>query len=461
MSNEEIYNSLNEKEGLKLPSYIGIIPRSQEPIVFDAQNLEKLLRANKQFNVLNFEKSTEEGETNEQDSRLCFQTSIEYQDIEYHLSLSLCELKNISLESFSFANTIDEESLNIASSQPLYIETEMLFDEDPMTSFLFQLKVLNTLVPSASLVIDFSSMRLLSPYWLEMTVKSDTPPSPNYLYIIHAVYEGEHENDMQYWMHTHGLHRCGSMELELVNIKSGPNQMYDLINAAANQFVMEHFLENESFQIGYDGLGINLCWLRWEEALKEFPENILGSQKDRTEEDGSYNVHSEPSGILFALEEKNYVSPELYVSTLTDNPIYYIRTDETLRMSALATERFHMFQEIYDKYMPQEVARKSFLGKFFKKKGEEPQWSFLVKLGLAVDNAKDSTEKEHLWYEVQSIDGDDVTGKLLNEPYWINDLKKDDVKTYSLKHFLTDWIIYGPEESYTPDSIYKLFCVRE
>lgn len=453
MSNDEIYESLNEKGGLKLPSYIGIIPRNQESIEWDAQSIQKLLKDNKQFKVCSFETIEQQGESTQNH----FETVIEYQDIEYCLTLSLKELKELSLESFSFANTIDEESLKTASSQTHYIETEMLFDDDPMTSFLFQLKVLYALVPSSCLVIDFSSMRLLSPYWLSMTVKSDIPPSPNYLYVIHAVYEGEHENDIQYWMHTHGLHRCGSMELELVNIKSGPNQMYDLINAAANQFVMDHFLENESFQIGYDGLGINLCWLRWEEAIKEFPENILGGLKDRKEEDGSYNVHSEPSGILFALEEKNYVSPELYVKTLTDNPIYYIRTDETLRMSALAKERFHLFQEIFDKYIPQEIERKSFLGKFFKKKGEEPQWSFLVKIGLVIDGAKDDTEKEHLWYEVQSIDGDNVTGKLLNEPYWIKGLKKDDVKTYSLEHFLTDWIIYGPEESYTPDNIYRLF----
>lgn len=451
MGNEEIYNSLNEKEGLKLPSYMSII--AKESFAFDAESLEKSLRNNNQFILKSFDLQESEDKTDDN----TFDAVIEYEDIEYLVTLSRHRTEGLSLDSFSFANTIDEESLKIATSQPYYLETEILFGEDPMISFLFQLKVLHTLVPESSLVIDFSSMRLLSPHWLQMTVKSNTPPSPNYLYVIHAVYEGEKENEMQYWMHTHGLHRCGSMELELVNIKSGPNQMYDLINAAANQFVMDHFRENESFQIGYDGLGINLCWLRWEEAIKEFPENILGGAKDRIEKDGSHNVHSEPSGILFASEDGNYVSPEIYVSTLSDNPIYLIRTDETLRMSTLAKERFHMFNEIYEKHTPQPSEKKSLFGKWFKKKDEEPQWNFLVKLGLVIDSADSDNDKEHLWFEVQSIDGDNVTGKLLNQPYWISGLNKEDIKTYLIQNFLTDWIIYGPEESYTPDSIYKLF----
>lgn len=455
MDNKEIYDGLNEKDGLNLPSYMGILPKEEKALPVDAASLEKALKGNKQFEVKSF--GTHQNEEDETTDVTRYAAAVVYDDIEYDIILSICPTEGLDLESFSFANTIAEESLSIAKAQPYYLETELRFDDNPMISFLFQLKLLDTLVPDACLVIDFSSLRLLSAHWLKMTTKSDIPPSPNYLYVVHAVYDEKENKEVQYWMHTHGLHRCGSMELELVNIKSGPNQMYDLINAAANQFVMEHARENEAFQIGYDGLGINLCWLRWEEALSEFPEDVLGGIKDRTEDDGSYNIHSEPSGILFATEEGNYTSPEIYVNTLSDNPILYIRTDETLRMSALAKERFNMFEQIYDKYMPQTTEKKSFLSRLFKKKEDENPWSFLVKLGLAVDDAQDDTQKEHLWYKVQSIDGDNVTGKLLNQPYWIKGLNKNDVKTYSIQNFLTDWIIYGPEESYNPDSIYKLF----
>lgn len=247
------------------------------------------------------------------------------------------------------------------------------------------------------------------------------------------------------------------MELELVNIKTGAQQMHNLINTAANLFIMDHHKENESFQIGYDGLGINLCWLRWEEALSEFPKDILGGITDRTEEDGSYNVHSEPSGILFAVEEKELTSPEIYANTLADNPIFFIRNDETSRMSALAKERFHMYKEIYEQYAPKKEEKKSFLSKIFgKKETEDTQWKFLVKLGLLTDDHKDASEREHLWFEVQSIENDTITGQLLNQPYWIAGLNEGDINSYSVQEVLTDWIIYGPEGEYTPDSIYLL-----
>lgn len=455
MGNSEIYDSLNEKEGLRLPSYMGIIPRGENDFMFDFKVLEKALRGNKQFVVKSFEMHKPDPDEVMAVMNFNFNAVIEYDEIEYEVNISARKTEGLELGSYSFANTIDEESLKIAASQPYYLEVKMLFDENPMFSFLFQLKVLYTIMPNSSLVIDFSSIRLLSSHWLKMTAESNIPPSPNYLYIVHAVYD-EGKGGTEYWMHTHGLHRCGSMELELVGIKSGPNEMHNLINTAASLMIMEHYKENEAFQVGYDGLGINLCWLRWEEALNEFPENVLGGVKDRTEEDGSYNVHSEPSGILFAVEEGNFVSPEIYVKTLSDNPIFYIRTDETLRMSALAKERFHLFKSAFEEHTPQEK-KGSFLGKLFKKKSEEEDsWQFLVKIGLLVDNAEDENQKEHLWYEVKSIDGDHVTGELLNQPYWIAGLKEGDVKTYSVSELLTDWIIYAPEANYTPDSIYML-----
>jgi hypothetical protein len=61
--------------------------------------------------------------------------------------------------------------------------------------------------------------------------------------------------------------------------------------------------EREKFTIGYDGMGINLCWLRWEEALKGLPQDILGGFRNR---EGTDNPHAEPSGILFAVEEWKY-----------------------------------------------------------------------------------------------------------------------------------------------------------
>ena len=73
-----------------------------------------------------------------------------------------------------------------------------------------------------------------------------------------------------------------------------------------------------------------------------------------------------------------------------------------------------------------------------------------------VDEAETENDMEHLWFEVMEMNGDKVTVKLLNQPYWIKALNENDIKTYPIMEVLTDWVIYGPETSYSSDNIYQL-----
>lgn len=448
MDNSEKYNLLAEGE-TGLASAMGIYPRSKD-FKFDAAQTEKSLAQNSDFNLKSFNKV----EVDIEYSIMSFHAEIEYKEAIFNVDLYISDTKNINLNDYGFANAIDEESLQAAMEQEYFLETSLYFELNPLDSFHLQLKIMNAIVPDASLLLDFMSYRLLSPKWLSMTAKSSIPPSPDYLYTLHCVYDEDGENgNRRYWFHTHGLHRCGSVELEMLNFSQGAEQMNTLINMTVKKFLTDPAKEKERFTIGYDGMGINLCWLRWEEALKDLPQNILGGAGDRDEVD---NVHAEPSGILFAVEDGNMISPEIYTSTLAENPIYYITTEETNRMSALAKERFEAFANVFSKEHKQ-PEKKSFLKSLFNSKKEEDEagWTFLVKLGLIVDNSDSETDKEHLWYEVISIAGNQIEGKLLNQPYWIAGLNEGDIKTYPLD-LLTDWVIYSPDNTYTPDSIYLL-----
>ena len=182
------------------------------------------------------------------------------------------------------------------------------------------------------------------------------------------------------------------------------------------------------------------------------PSNILGSMNDRKGED---NIHANASGVIFAVEDGNMVSPEIYAKTLADNPIYYISNEETFRMSALAMERFGLFKSAFEKENPWKNNNKSLIKKLFKSdKPDESEWAFLVKLGIPIDG--DDENKEHLWFEVSSIDDqDNMEVKLLNSPYWIPELKEGKKYNYP-SSLLTDWVIYGPDSTYTTDTIYQL-----
>ncbi|MDH6308978.1 uncharacterized protein YegJ (DUF2314 family) [Dysgonomonas sp. PFB1-18] len=448
MNNNEKYELLGKGE-TGLASVMGIYP-SDKNFQFNAAHIEKALADNKDFKLASFNKAEVDSEI----SIMSFNAEIEYKKTAFNVELYVCSTKNLNLRDYGFANSIDEESLHKAMEQEYYLEVSMYFELEPLTSFHLQLKILNAIVPHASLVIDHMSYRLLSAKWLSMTAKSSIPPSPDYLYVLHCVYDEEgKDGNRRYWFHTHGLHRCGSVELEMLNFSQGAEQMQTMINMTVKKFLSHPALEKERFTIGYDGMGINLCWLRWEEALKDLPQNILGGASDRDEAD---NVHAEPSGILFAVEDGNMISPEIYAPTLAENPIYYINNEETARMSALAKESFAAFEKVFRKEH-KEPEKKSFFKKMFAGKDEEEQdkWTFLVKLGLTVDNAEAETEKEHLWFDVQAITDNKITGKLLNQPYWISGLNEGDVKEYPVD-VLTDWLIYSPDNTYSPDSIYQL-----
>lgn len=441
MDNKDKYKLLEEGKIFQ-PSVMGIIP-SQGGLSFSKEEIKEKLQSAQAFELISFQQeSTEQGE---------YVAKIKYLDNEYNISMSIQKVSDIHLEEYALGNMVEESDMNTAMSQPNFIETAIFFSDKPLESFHLQLKILNAIVPQASLVIDFASFRLLSGKWLKMTAGSSIPPSPDYLYSLHAVYD-EKATGTEYWFHTHGLLRCGIIELEILNVKSGPQQMYDLINNVVKKFLTEPTKENQTFTTGYDGLNINLAWIKWENALTDLPETTLGSNKDRK---GDNSAHIEPSGVLFAVEEGNLISPEIYVPTLANNPIYYISNKETARMSELAKERFHYYIELYKKHTS--VARRGFFGKLLNRKEDEGnKWGFIVKLGLEVDHAENPTEKEHLWFEVQELNEKEIKGKLMNQPYWIASLNEGDIKIYPVS-LLTDWIIYDETgKQYTPDSIYQL-----
>lgn len=469
MTNEEIYDEINKDEGLKTPSEIGVIPRDPE-MSWDLTELESKLRANPEFDIKRFEKVEVDDNSY---SELTFEVSFGYQNEIYSAYMSVLPVDEIQLTSYGFVNMVDRESIDLAQNAPLYLSSSMYFNEDYTLDYLVQLKLLNTLVPDAAIGIDSSSLRVFSPYWLKETAEASIPPSPNYLYVVHSVYDSEKGDKTEYWLHTHGLHRCGSVEFEML-VSNYPQEMHSLLTNTAHLALDKSFKENEAFQAGYDGMGINLAWMRWEEALQSFPPNILGGIDDRMDkvnmadfdiemdknieidDDINFfpNVHAEPSGILFASEDGELTSPEIYGPSLKDNPVFFVSNAETRRMTALARHKFDRFTELFNLHGPK---KKSFFTKLISKKEEE--WSFLTKIGLVVDGAEDiESDKEHLWFEIQSIDENNkITGKLLNQPYWIKGLNEGDVKTYPAHEVLTDWIIYSPDAQYTPDTIYAYF----
>jgi len=309
----------------------------------------------------------------------------------------------------------------------LLVETEL--GDAPLMDFHEQLRLIAKLAPRAVVVVDDNACAVRSPEWIAEVGSSDTPPNPRYLYTVHYVFD-----DNGVWAHTHGLRRCGSIELEMLDLPKGCAETLDpLVCAVAAMWIEQGPPEpGELFEAGKD---LCLSWMPWDEAIAKKAPRGPGGKDDRDE------IHSVPAGVLMVPKEtwtgRKLCCPSSLVSTLERNPMLYVSNMETARMALLAAEKLPRFARL------------------FAELGQDEGWRFLVKLGYPVDGAADADEREHLWFDVHAIEGDRVDATLLNQPYYIERMYEGQRDSHELEK-LSDWAILGPHGRFGPDSVHAL-----
>ncbi len=326
---------------------------------------------------------------------------------------------------------VDVDRLECASAG---LAVEMVFGPDPLDSYHLQLKLCYALLPDILAVIDDSSEKILSGHWVALAAVSMVPPAPRYIFTAQAV-AGE---DGTVWLHTHGLNRCGLTELEILNsTKETYQEHYNVMETMAKRMLeTEEPLEpGEPLYLARlsEDKVLVATLIPWKRALKYYGEEILGGQSDR--QDG----HNGNTSAIFVYpsrddyENGNYAPLSIYDDILAQNPIYLFSLAETERMKALASERVaYLFRGL-----------------------SNDENHALVKLGLTIDEEyrTEDNNKEHIWFELLGRDGNQLNVKLTQEPYYIKGLHEGDIGTYPLSD-LTDWIIYTPDGSITPDDVY-------
>ncbi len=332
-------------------------------------------------------------------------------------------------------NTVREDDYKEACQCKYAVHVSTIFDNHPLTDYQRQLKLLDSLVPECSIFLDMSCYTAHSGDWLSYTSTFALPPSLDYLYTIHAVYDDDKDpNKVEYWFHTHGLYRVGSIELEIVGVEDSNAAYGALLNTCAKMFI-ERGVPEAGFKFN-PAYNTYVCWFPWQEALKKLniADDVTGSAKDRND-----GVHNTPSGILLAVDaDGNYHSLDYYKNELTDNPMFMMSYFETSLMREAAFEKLEYFLELLNK-----------------NKGDD-KTSFLVKLGYG-ETEENPNDLEHLWFFTN--DGYfDAT--LINEPYKDLGMHEGDRGMHSIER-LTDWEIYTEENNYNSRNIYLLFQEEE
>ncbi|MEM9075255.1 MAG: DUF4026 domain-containing protein [Myxococcota bacterium] len=323
---------------------------------------------------------------------------------------------------------IDADRAAIAEDSDFCIVVATAFAERPLWEYHSQLRLLAAVAKDCALVIDDNACTPYEPSWLFEAARSQTPPSPKRLYAVHCVVDND-----RVWAHTHGLRRCGSIEIEMLDVpKTSIQCLAPLLHAVAAQWIeLGPPDADEPFVPGRD---MELVWIPWRKALGRSKPRGPGGMDDRDA------AHAGESGVLKVPTDswtgRKLCCPSRLTPNLERNPMLYLSNMETVRMALLAAERLPRFAAL------------------FARKGGHPDWRFLVKLGYPVDGGDDE-QREHLWFDVHGLDGADVDATLLNEPYHVARLHCGDRGPHSLEK-LSDWTVISPFGQFGPDAIHRL-----
>lgn len=414
-------NEMYEKE----ISYMIAIPKYEDELKDPALIVSRLKDA-KDFFVKNITSGEDETPVLE----------IEYKENTYTVEIGI-ETYEIP-EMFRVVHFFKDIDLEAIGKQEVGLMVAMEFSDDILDSYHLQLKIICTIFPETLGIMDCSAEKILSGAWAALAAKSSIPPAPRYIFTTQAVYSG----DDDVWLHTHGLNRCGLMEIEIMNsTKETSNNHYHVIEAVASRLVDEPDCIGAGKPLLVASFSndqpLMVTWVPWEKAVETVREGTLGGPEDRDEEAG----HNGYTGGLFVYRTPydmmngiiSHIS--IYDKQLEDNPMFMLTGAETERMRALARERVDYMKRIF-------------------LNGAK---AALVKVGLEVDEQYKSEGNgyEHIWFALHSVDEDSFTAELTQEPYMVSGMHTGSVDTYSYDQ-ITDWMMFTEEDRITPDEVYLL-----
>lgn len=330
----------------------------------------------------------------------------------------------------------DDEKAALGASR-WSVGVALRFGEDVLDDLHFQFRVLVAIAPNGLAAFDVAAYRLHHFEWVKDAARSSAPPSSDSLFTTHYVSNGPAPG----WMHSHGLARCGVLELEAFDIPhDASGSIQHIVNTTAS-YLLERPLPppGEPFLIGAD---LPVLWLPWEEALKRRGPRHGGGREDRDD------VHGVPTAVLFAPAKKflgflgsGLASLTEHLPVLKGSPIFFISNAQTRRMEQLSRERLPDFRELFARY--------SKTGRF----------AFLVKLGYPTENGTYGG-REHLWFEVHAIEGEEVDATCINSPRAVPSLREGLRGRHALS-LLTDWAIFSPLGRFDAERVGVLVHVLE
>ena len=321
--------------------------------------------------------------------------------------------------------------------------------ENPQQDVMVQLAVLDAVAGECYAVLDAVSSFIFGGTWLAEMALSYTPHNPDISYIIHAISPADENAENDYWLHTHGLLKYGLPELEILRGNRDSLYIYQaIIQTLAVQLIdkPQNWLEDKLLVAHSQDTSIFISMKPWQQAVDSdllvqktgfFRKKAMPFNGDINDRD---DIHSQPAMVLFANIDDQVKPITDYGKLLSDDShiMNYLPDSETERMSALAQEKLPILQQCFRLNPP----------------AENQEWGYIMKF---MCESEQTEACEHMWFELLEIGENEAKAQLMNDPFDIPEMQKDEIYTLPLTQ-MTDWIIYSQplESQITPDTVFNL-----
>ncbi len=336
----------------------------------------------------------------------------------------------------------------------------LLVRSDPLSSYMFLMKILASAFAQAPAILDLNSTMVLSREHLDEAYGesggASIEPAADELWMIHAVHapeEGRDPNEPSgvVWLHTHGLWRCGLPELEMLEVPAAnASTAAELLNdVAALMFEFPPPAPGEPYAVGDE---LDVTFQPWQEVVRTMDSSVPGGHDDRqgiAEENPHVGVRAVVCGAAMRGSFRQvWTWPREVVERLeSDDATIYMTQRATRRQARMARMRWGEFATAFV------AAQKAALIDV-----ENPSAVFLLKAGFPVDEemGSDGSAKEHLWFEAHRFNGDGADATLINQPVSVGTLKRGD-RVHVRRDEISDWQVQTVAGSFGPQDVSELW----
>ncbi|MBX7160165.1 MAG: hypothetical protein K1X95_07725 [Acidimicrobiia bacterium] len=289
------------------------------------------------------------------------------------------------------ASGVDEATRYACTRMSVWsVAVEVSFgDCEPLAALHTQLAIAAAVAPEALAFLDLDAQRLWPATRALTAARAPVAVPATELFTVQSL---EHRKGM-HWLHTHGLHRCGTLEVEALDVPAADASAIEMLMwATAMRFAEQGTPAPYSpFALGP---GLDLAWLPWQDALDQMAVRGHGRLSERDE------LHRRPAAVLVAAAIGRSGAPEfaalrVHAGAVRAGVPLYVSFGELERRAAAAAYTLARFRELVTMHTG------------------DVTWSFAAEIGLP-DAEGDLAEI--VVVDVESIDDVAVAGTLRAAP---------------------------------------------